>query len=268
MNLVSIHKGHTPLILSQPHTGCFVPENIMQNFNKTGRSLKDTDWHIDLIYNKIAKELGASILKANFSRYVIDPNRNLDNCSLYPGQATTGLCPILTFDGEEIYKTGFQPDQMEIEHRIKHFYLPYHHTLRKLIQQAKHQFGYVLLYDCHSIKSYIPRLFEGKLPDLNIGTNDHASCDERITNKIKEICEQETSYHTVVNGRFKGGYITRHYGKPDASIFAIQMEISQNTYMQEYPPWTLNQKKSDHLKTLLYNVLVSFLKTGKSIIEK
>ena len=208
MRPVEITIGNGPIILGMPHTGTYVPTDIWDGLNERGRALVDTDWHIDQLYDGLLDNV--TIIKANFSRYVIDANRDPKGVSLYPGQNTTTLCPTTDFEGEPIYKDGSEPDQQEIERRRQTFHAPYHQAIRDQIKRLKDKHRHVVLYDCHSIRSVLPFLFDGTLPDLNLGTNNGTTCAQEIETKAHQICEN-SAFSTVLNGRFKGGWTTRHY---------------------------------------------------------
>ena len=226
---VSVSKGLSCLVLAMPHTGTWLPDNAHAALNDNGRALADTDWHIDRLYKDLAPE--ASTVRANFHRYLIDANRDPSGQSLYPGQNTTGLCPLTDFDGNPIYKQGQTPDALMIEIRRCDFHAPYHAALTAELERVREIHGVAVLYDCHSIRSDIPYLFEGCLPDLNIGTYNGATCAPALERAAVNICAAADDYTSVLNGRFKGGWTTRHYGKPERGIHAIQMELAQSTYL-------------------------------------
>ena len=252
MNPVFVLHGSSPIILAQPHSGVYVPSDIQRHLNETGRALLDTDWHIPTLYDGLLPD--ATVIRANFSRYVIDANRDPEGGSLYPGQNTTDLVPTTTFDGDPIWKAP--PTDEEIANRLKNYHQPYHDVLRSELHRAKRQHGFAILYDCHSIRSVIPHLFGGLLPDLNIGTNDGASCEPEIVRAISNICEQQCTYTHVVNGRFKGGWTTRHYGRPNDGFHAVQMELSQATYLlAEAPPFAYDMERATKLRKVLRSIL-------------
>lgn len=253
MRPVDVIRGDSPIILAMPHSGLYVPENIYGRLNGIGRELSDTDWHIDRLYSGLLPNV--TMVRANFHRYVIDPNRDPAGTSLYPGQNTTGLCPLTDFDGVSIYQKGQAPDPSEIEERRQSYHAPYHQTLSAEIARVKDMHGLPLLYDCHSIRSHVPYLFEGALPDLNIGTNSGKSCSPVLQQSVSDICTRAQGYSSVVNGRFKGGWTTRHYGQPDQRVHAIQMELAQNNYMQENAPWSYADTKAENLRAILKHIL-------------
>lgn len=251
---VDIVQGDSPLVLGLPHTGTFVPKEIHACLNENGRTLADTDWHIDRLYDGLVD--GVSSVRANFHRYVIDANRDPSGVSLYPEQATTGLVPVTDFDGRDIWDT--QPTSDEIEARRLRFHAPYHQTLENELQRVKDIHGFAILYDCHSIRSDIPYLFEGILPDFNIGTNLGTTCAARIEAETKAHCEAAIGYSAVLNGRFVGGWTTRHYGRPKDGFHAIQMELAQSTYLtNEAAPWAYDTAKATQLRRTLRDILTS-----------
>lgn len=226
-----IRRGKAPLILSMPHVGTAIPEEIEAKLVSPWLARKDADWWIDQLYD-FASELDATIVRAHWSRTVIDLNRDPSGASLYPGQATTGLCPVETFDGEPLYRSGQEPDAKEIESRKEAYYKPYHEALLDEISRLHKADKRVVLYDCHSIRSAIPRLFADKLPVFNLGTNSGASADPQLVDRVAEVISSSGRSH-VVNGRFKGGYITRHYGEPEKGVHALQMELACRGYIPE-----------------------------------
>ncbi|WP_322093788.1 N-formylglutamate deformylase [Paraburkholderia bannensis] len=234
-DLYTIERGDAPLLISIPHLGTVIPEALRGQYTDVALSVADTDWHLDRLY-AFAKSLGATILGARVSRYVIDLNRPPNDESLYPGQTTTSLCPTETFRGEPIYRDGCAPDATERQRRVEAYWQPYHQTLRAELQRLRSRHANVLLWEAHSIASVLPRLFDDKLPDLNIGTQEgrttHASVQAQA-----EKAAAESAYTWIANGRFKGGYITRHFGAPQDGVHAIQLEMCQSTYMDEHAPF-------------------------------
>lgn len=228
---LTIIEGDGPLVLSMPHTGTDLAD-IEDKLVSPWIGRKDADWHIEKLYD-FGKTLGATIVRTALSRTVIDVNRDPTGVSLYPGQATTELCPTTTFDGEPLYKTGLAPDAAEIADRRARYYDPYHAALTAQIARLSARYPRVVLYDCHSIRSVVPRLFDGELPNFNIGTNSGKSCDPALEAAVAGACAA-TPYSHIVNGRFKGGYITRHYGRPANNVHAIQMELACRGYLNEF----------------------------------
>jgi N-formylglutamate deformylase len=230
-NWLSIERGEEPLIVSLPHTGTTVPKELLPSYCSPWLTLKDTDWHIEKLYC-FAASIGATVIRTQISRSVIDVNREPSGASLYPGQTTTELCPTTTFDGEALYHDGKGPYAEEIERRKRLWFTPYHQAISKEIARLRQRHPNVVLYDCHSIRSIMPRLFDGELPVFNIGTNGGASTHPALTRKIDILCAASGMSH-VVNGRFRGGYITRHHGKPEAGVHAVQMELACRAYLRE-----------------------------------
>ena len=247
MTAFHFHPGDSPLLVSMPHVGTYVSPEISAALTSHGRQLIDTDWHLDRLYDFLA-EAGISTLMARYSRTVIDLNRNGD--SLYPGQSETELCPLTGFDNQPLYRPGCAPDDAEILRRKGAFWQPYHDKLRAELDRIKKHYGYALLWEAHSIQSHVPRFFEGQLPDLNLGSGDGASCASELADGVLSVAGS-ASYSAVLNGRFKGGYITRHYGDPAHNIHAIQLEISQITYMEEAPDFTFREDRAAGLRPLL-----------------
>jgi len=228
--------GNSPLLISIPHLGTHIPADLAASMTPTAAHLDDTDWHLDRLYD-FARDLGASVLTPLCSRYVIDLNRPPDGANLYPGSNTTGLCPIDTFDQAPLYPDGGQPDAAEQARRLERYWRPYHAALQAEIQRIRAAHGRVLLWEAHSIRSRVPRFFEGRLPDFNFGTHSERSTLPGLAERLCRQIAQDGRYSAVANGRFKGGYITRQYGDPAQGIHAIQLELAQITYMQETRPY-------------------------------
>lgn len=226
-----VRRGAAPLVLGLPHTGTDIPADIEARLASPWIGRKDADWWVDRLY-AFAEGLDATLVRTTLSRTVIDVNRDPSGASLYPGQATTDLCPLTTFDGEPLYQGGGEPDAAEIERRRKAWFDPYHAALAAEIARLREHHPAVVLYDCHSIRSRVPRLFDGELPQFNIGTNGGATCTAALADGIVAICAGSGRSH-VVNGRFKGGYTTRHYGRPDEGVHAVQMELACRGYLRE-----------------------------------
>lgn len=233
LDWLTIRCGSAPLLVSLPHTGTFIPAAYEKDFPSLWLARKDADWWIDKLYN-FAADLDATIIHTAISRSVIDVNRDPAGISLYPGQATTELCPTTSFDGEPIYLPGAEPAAEEIARRRATYFDPYHAALSDQIARLRTHHPTVVLYDCHSIRSVIPRLFDGELPQFNIGTNSGAACAPALVAGIEALCDA-SGLSRVTNGRFKGGYITRHHANPDAGVHAVQMELACRGYMREHP---------------------------------
>jgi len=228
---LEVTRGTAPLIVSFPHTGIELPEPIAARLVSPWLARKDADWWVDRLY-AFAADLGATLVRTSISRTVIDVNRDPSGASLYPGQATTELCPLTTFDGEPLYKDGLEPDAAEIAARRAGYFDPYHAALAAEIERLRAAHPRIVLYEAHSIRSRIPRLFEGELPNFNIGTNSNASCDPALTAAIETVCAAPDFTH-VTNGRFKGGWTTRRYGQPETGVHAVQMELACRGYMDD-----------------------------------
>lgn len=254
MSVVEIRQGTSPVILGFPHTGTHVPEDIRARLNDNGRILADTDWHIHRLYDGLIEN--ATIVRATFHRYVIDANRDPSGASLYPGQNTTGLIPETDFDGKPIWKEGEEPREADIAARLEQFHAPYHAALVAEIERVKAIHGVAILYDCHSIRSHIPFLFEGRLPDFNVGTDMGRTCHLDIETVVVDVVRAAKGYTSVLNGRFKGGWTTRHYGRPETGVHAIQMELAQSTHLAtETPPFDYAPGKADRLRQHLGTIL-------------
>lgn len=263
LDWLEISEGNTPLILSIPHAGTEIPEEFAEDFHSMWLARKDADWWLPQLYG-FAEDLGASIVRTHISRSVIDVNRNPSGASLYPGMAGTALCPLTSFDGEDLYAAGRAPD---IAARYQAYFEPYHAAIAAEIARCKRDHARVVLYDCHSIRSAIPRLFDGVLPNFNIGTNDGKSCAAELTARVLKICADAGDFSHIVNGRFKGGWITRSFGRPEAGVHAIQMELACRGYMAEPAapgpenwPSEYDGKFASGMQDVLREILVSILK--------
>ncbi|WP_207100164.1 N-formylglutamate deformylase [Paracoccus shandongensis] len=252
-NPVLVVEGDSPVILGLPHTGTYLPDEIHARLNARGQELADTDWHIHRLYDGLL--LGATTVRATFHRYVIDANRGPDNESLYPGQNTTGLVPLTDFDGQPIWTR--EPTAEDVAQRTARFHAPYHAALSAQIERVRARHGVAILYDCHSIRSHIPFLFDGTLPDFNIGTAGGTTCDPRIQDAVARIV-RDSGRTWVLNGRFKGGWTTRHYGRPGDGVHAIQMELAQSTHLAaEAAPFAFDAEKAAPLRGTLTHILAT-----------
>lgn len=257
---LTVTRGEAPLIVTMPHTGVDIPRDIEYGLVSPWLARKDADWWVNLLYD-FAHSMGATVIRTAISRTVIDCNRDPSGVSLYPGQATTELCPTTTFDGEPLYRPGFEPQAAEIALRRSTFFDPYHGAIADAIKRLRAKHNNVVVYDCHSIRSTIPRLFEGTLPNFNIGTNNGATCSPALTSAVEAACDK-TGFTRVTNGRFRGGYTTRHYGRPTEGVHALQMELACRGYMREPLsvsqgewPTRYDEEVSGPMRTVLTHVL-------------
>lgn len=233
MDIFRLEPGSAPLLISLPHDGSHIPDEIASRMHPAARRSPDTDWHVSRLYAPLAQALGASLLRPLASRYVVDLNRPADGHALYPERRETGLVSTVGFDGEPLYlAANHEPDAAEIQRRVEAYWRPYHQALQQELARLRARHGRVVLWEGHSIRSCVPMLFEGRLPDFNLGTADGASCSPGLQQRLEGVLGQ-SGYSYVVNGRFKGGYITRQYGRPDDGIDAVQLELAQCTYMDE-----------------------------------
>ena len=255
MAVFETRQGTSPVILGFPHTGTDVPPAIWERLNENGRLLADTDWHIHTLYDGLLPDV--TTVRATFHRYVIDANRDPEGTSLYPGQNTTGLIPDTDFDGKSIWKDDAAPNEADIAERLRDFHAPYHAALAAEIERVRSIHGVAVLYDCHSIRSHIPFLFDGALPDFNIGTDMGRTCAPDIEQATVNVTAAAEGYTSILNGRFKGGWTTRHYGKPDAGgVHAIQMELAQATHLaSEALPFAYDTGKAHKLRIHLKDIL-------------
>lgn len=258
MKPFEFRAGRIPLLVSMPHTGTYIPQALKARLTPAALALPDTDWHLERLYDFL-DELGASVLVATHSRYVVDLNRPPDNANLYPGQDTTGIVPVDTFHKEPLYRDG-PPDEREVTDRIETCWKPYHAQLEAELARLKGNFGFALLWDAHSIFSVLPRFFPGKLADLNLGTADGRSCAPPIG---ESLLKATRGYRAVLNGRFKGGYITRRYGAPRDHVHAVQLELAQITYMNEDPPFDFDEAKASRVRPALRAIVETMLRWGR-----
>ncbi|MEH6547289.1 MAG: N-formylglutamate deformylase [Sneathiella sp.] len=254
----TLTQRSSPLLLSQPHVGLEIPADIMSRLTANGSLKADTDWHIDRLYKDIAKSLDATVLTATHSRYVIDLNRDPSGTSLYPGQSVTELCPTSVFDDSPLYKDNNTPDETEIKNRRVNYWQPYHDALLAEINRIREIHGFALLFDCHSIRSVLPRFFEGRLPTLNLGTGNGSATVPELEQVLEKIAA-ESAYSHALNGRFKGGFITRNYGNPNNDVHAVQLELAQEDYMEEIPPFSYQEEKAHQLQPTLKKLLQAML---------
>jgi formiminoglutamase len=259
--VLSFTRGRVPLLISMPHPGLNLTPVVREGLVDEAISLPDTDWHIPRLYD-FAHDLGASVLAAEYSRFVIDLNRPSDDKPLYAG-ATTGLYPSTLFEGDPLFKEGQVPGKEERARYLEQIWTPYHDTLRNELERLRDEFGYALLFDAHSIRGHIPHLFDGRLPDFNLGTFNGASCDPELEKRVEAVCASAKNYSHVLNGRFKGGHITRHYGNPAENIHAVQLELAQSTYMEEFVPFHYRKDLAEPTRGVLKELLQGMIAWGQ-----
>jgi N-formylglutamate deformylase len=258
MEIFHFRQGRSPLLVSMPHVGTHIPESIGARMTRRALELPDTDWHLERLYDFL-DGLGASLLAATHSRYVIDLNRPPDGANLYPGQDTTALCPLDTFAKDPVYRSGEEPADAEIAERVETYWRPYHAKLAGELANLKRRHGFALLWEAHAIFSQVPRFFSGRLPDFNLGTADGASCGPGIGEALLKVAQRAAGFSAVLNGRFKGGYITRHYGRPNEGMHAVQLELASITYMDERPPYAFDEERAARVRPHLRAMLEKFL---------
>jgi N-formylglutamate deformylase len=255
-SIYTLERGAAPLLISVPHRGTRIPEALAEEMTPAALRVDDCDWHLERLY-AFAREMGASILLPEYARYVIDLNRPPDDANLYPGRDTTGLCPVDTFDKEPLYLPGHAPSREQIDARRALYWQPYHDALATELAALRHAHGRVLLWEAHSIRSVVPRFFDGRLPEFNFGTADGASAAAGLAERLAGIVDRDGRYSSVANGRFKGGYITRRYGDPASGIHAVQLELTQATYMQESSPYVYDEARASEVQPLLRELLAA-----------
>ncbi|BCQ25116.1 N-formylglutamate deformylase [Caballeronia sp. NK8] len=257
-SIFTLEHGSAPLLISIPHRGTQIPCALAAEMTPIAQRVEDCDWHLERLY-AFARDLGASILTPAYSRYVIDLNRPPDDANLYPGRDTTGLCPVDTFDKAPLYKPGREPSREQIDARRAMYWQPYHDALARELDALRQAHGRVLLWEAHSIRSVVPRFFDGRLPDFNFGTVDGASAAPGLAEHLAGIVERDGRYSTVANGRFKGGYITRRYGRPGEGVHALQLELTQVSYMEESAPFAYDEARASRVQPLLRELVTAAL---------
>ncbi|MFP3801181.1 N-formylglutamate deformylase [Paraburkholderia sp. SIMBA_027] len=263
--IFSLQRGDAPLVVSIPHLGSAIPPSLRERYTSAALTVADTDWHLDRLY-AFARELGATVISAQVSRYVIDLNRPPNDESLYPGQTTTGLCPAETFRGEAVYQPGRAPDAAERASRVARYWQPYHDALTTELARLRAHHANVLLWEAHSIASVLPRLFDDKLPDLNLGTLEGRTCAPTVQQAVVDAM-RASNYTWVANGRFKGGYITRSFGAPQRGIHAVQLEMCQSTYMDESAPFDYLPQRADAVQPTLLRMVSGALGAVRACIS-
>ena len=254
MELMQLHRGDSPLVIDVPHSGAYLPNALCARLTAVAQTVPDTDWHVEKLY-EFARGEGVTVLCATQSRYVVDLNRDPSGQALYAGADNTELCPTRTFANESIYREGAAPSRAEIAERITSSFAPYHAALAAELQRVRARHGFAVLLDGHSIRSEVPRFFAGRLPDLNLGTANGASCMPALQECAATVLTYAEGFTNIVNGRFKGGWITRHYGRPGEGVHALQLEMAQRCYMDEAPPYRWDPVKAGRLRSLLQNLV-------------
>ena len=254
----TLQRGSVPLLVSMPHTGTGIPVDLQDGYAERALGLEDTDWHLQRLYDFLPG-LGASVLLPQYSRYVIDLNRPPDDAPMYPGASNTELCPTRFFNGDALYMQGREPTLAERVLRRESYWQPYHAALTEELARIRNEHGFALLWDAHSIRSEIPWLFDGRLPDLNIGTVGGASADASIAEAAAAVCAAAGGVSSVLNGRFKGGYITRHYGQPASQVHAVQLEMCQSLYMREVAPFDYDVVLARRIQPVLQQMMAGSL---------
>jgi N-formylglutamate deformylase len=262
--ILTLQRGTVPLLVSMPHIGTHIPAEIRADYCERAHAVEDTDWHLGRLYDFLG-ELGASVLQPEISRYVIDLNRPPDDAPMYPGASNTELCPTRFFTGDALYAAGTGPLEAERARRRSQYWQPYHDALAGELARLRAEHGFVVLWDAHSIRSEIPWLFDGVLPDLNIGTANGASADDSITQAVAAAAAGHPGVTHVVNGRFKGGFITRHYGRPHEQVHAVQLEMVQKLYMREAAPYDYDKAKAQRIQPVLRDMVEAALAAAKAL---
>jgi len=257
-DVYTLQRGSTPLLISFPHVGTTIPPDQQHRYTPRALQVEDTDWFLDRLYG-FAADLGATLIVPRHSRYLIDLNRSSDNRPMYPGQNNTELCPTRHFTGEPLYREGQAPDEAEIQRRVQRYWQPYHDALRDELAALKARHGHAVLFDAHSIKSELPWLFEGTLPHMNVGTVQGHSCAATLRAAVAAVFESQADFSHVVDGRFKGGHITRHFGQPAQGVHTVQLEMCWRAYMDEAPPYRWHDARAAQVTPLLRQLVQALL---------
>ncbi|MBC7842860.1 MAG: N-formylglutamate deformylase [Gemmatimonadaceae bacterium] len=255
----TLHRGHSPLLISIPHVGTAIPADQRYRYTERAQDVEDTDWFLDRLY-AFAADLGATFIVPRFSRYLIDLNRSSDNAPMYPGRNNTELCPTRHFSGDVLYRDGLAPDAVEVERRVAEYWQPYHDALHDELARLRQAHGHAVLFDAHSIKSELPWLFDGQLPHMSVGTANGASCAPSLSDAVMRVFAAQSDFSHVLDGRFKGGHITRHFGNPGEGIHAMQLEMCWRAYMEETPPYEWHDTQAAGVTPLLRTVVESLLR--------
>lgn len=257
-DVFTLYQGSGPLLVSMPHVGTVLPPELQAHYTDRALQLEDTDWYLETLYDFV-RPSGASLIVPRYSRYLIDLNRPSENTPMYAGTNNTELCPTRFFTGDALYRQGMAPDAAEIARRIARYWQPYHTALAAELTRLRSRHGHAVLFDAHSIKSHLPWLFDGRLPDLNLGTASGSSAAPALRTALSRVLQGQSRYSQVVDGRFKGGHITRHYGQPQHGWHAVQLEMCWNTYMAESPPWVLYPVRANQVRPVLRQLVQTML---------
>ena len=263
-DVYTLQRGRTPLLVSLPHAGTVIPSPLLAAMQPRAIEVEDTDWYLDRLYAFVT-DMGASLIVPRYSRYVVDLNRPSDNQPMYAGANNTELCPTRFFTGEALYREGCAPSAVDVARRVQRYWQPYHDALRDELARLRAEHGHAVLFDGHSIKSQLPWLFEGKLPDLNLGTASGTACAPSLRDALAAVLQAppeapaQVPYSVAVDGRFKGGHITRHYGRPHDGVHAVQLEKCWSTYMREVPPYAWHAARAEQLQPLLRRLVQAML---------
>ena len=258
MMIYALHRGNSPLFVSLPHVGIVLPDDQRWRYVERAFGVEDTDWHLDRLYDFV-RDLGASLIVPRYNRYLIDLNRPSENTPMYPGMNNTELCPTRFFTGDPLYRDDSAPDPAEVARRLEQYWRPYHDALRAELERLRELQGHAILFDGHSIKSELPWLFDGRLPDLNLGTVNGASCASTLRLALVRVLAGQSRFTQVVDGRFRGGYTTRHYGDPDREVHAIQLEMCWRCYLQESVPQVWDQERAEGVRPVLRDLIETML---------
>ena len=256
--ICTLHRGTTPLLVSLPHAGTHIPEHVQQALVPRALLVEDTDWFLDQLYDFV-RDMGASLLVPRHSRYVVDLNRPSDNAPMYPGSNNTELCPTRSFTGDTLYREGMSPSAADVTQRVATYWQPYHDALRAELTRLTTTHGHAVLFDGHSIKSQLPWLFDGTLPDLNLGTARGAACAPSLRDALAAVLRSQERFSVAIDGRFTGGYITREYGRPAHGVHAVQLEMCWSTYMSETPPYAWRAEQASQVQPLLRQLVGTML---------
>lgn len=263
MQLAELSRGDSPLVVNVPHAGTHVPDAIRLRLSAAARAMPDTDWHVERLY-ALARSTGTTLMVATHSRYVVDLNRDPAGKPLYPGADNTEVVPLHTFDRLPIYRAGEEPKANELRRRIDVYWKPYHDRVQHELERLKERYGFAILFDAHSIRSQVPRFFEGRLADFNLGTAKGASMEAALASRLLGVCQEASGYSSVLDGRFTGGYITRCYGRPAQGVQAVQLELAQLIYMDEAPPFRFRPELAERIQPILRRVLEELLAWAKA----